>query len=58
MQVSKLIRVRKEKEGLTIKLAEVGKTTRHMAQVAHVSLLKGIGTILIRHAGEEGEFTP
>ena len=50
-----MIQARKEKEGLTIKLAEAGKNTRDMAQVAHVSLLKGIGTILRRHAGEDGE---
>ena len=50
-----MIRARKEKEGLVIKLAEAGKTIRDMAQVAHFSLLKDIGTILRRYAGEDGE---
>jgi hypothetical protein len=49
-----VILTRKEKASLVIKLAEAGKTTRHIAQVAHVSL-KDIGTILRRYTGEEGE---
>jgi hypothetical protein len=44
-----VILTRKEKEGLVIKLAEAGKTTRDIAQVAHVSL-KDIGAILRRYA--------
>ena len=49
-----MILTRKEKEDLVIKLAEAGKTTRDMAQKAHVSL-KDIGTIIKRHTGEEEE---
>jgi hypothetical protein len=49
-----VILTRKEKASLVIKLAEAGKTTRHIAQVAHVSL-KDIGTVLRRYTGEEGE---
>ena len=52
--MSKVILTRKEKENLVIKLAEAGKTTRDIAQVAHVSL-KDIGTILRRYTGEEEE---
>ena len=55
VQSSKVIRARMEKECLAIKLAEAGKTTRDIAQAAHFSLLKGIGTILRRYAGEDGE---
>ena len=51
---SRVILTRKEKEDLVIKLAEEGKTTRDIAQVAHVSL-KDIGTILRRYTGEEEE---
>ena len=54
MHVFKVILTRKEKERLVIKLAEEGKTTRDIAQVAHVSL-KDIGTILRKYTGEEGE---
>jgi transposase len=49
-----VILTRKEKASLVIKLAEAGKTTRHIAQVAHVSL-KDIGTILRRYTGEDEE---
>ena len=52
VQASKVILTRKEKEGLVIKLAEEGKTTRDIAQVAHVSL-KDIGTIFRKYTGEE-----
>ncbi len=47
-----MILTRKEKEGLVIQLASQGKTTRQIAQVAHVSL-KDIGTIIRRFTGEE-----
>jgi DNA invertase Pin-like site-specific DNA recombinase len=51
-RVSNVILTRKEKESLVIKLAEEGKTTRYIAEKAHVSL-KDIGTILRRYTGEE-----
>jgi hypothetical protein len=47
-----VILTRKEKESLVIKLAEQGKTTRDIAQSAHVSL-KDIGKIIRRHTGED-----
>jgi hypothetical protein len=53
-RVSNVILTRKEKESLVIKLAEEGKTTRYIAEKAHVSL-KDIGTILRRYTGEEEE---
>ena len=50
-----VILTRKEKEGLVIQLASQGKTTRQIAQVAHISL-KDIGTIIRRFTGEETEY--
>jgi hypothetical protein len=50
-----VILTRKEKEHLVIKLASQGKTTRQIAQVAHVSP-KDIGTIIRRFIGEETEY--
>lgn len=47
-----MILTRKEKEDLVIELANKGKSTRYIAQVAHVSL-KDIGTIIRRYTGEE-----
>ena len=47
-----LILSRKEKEDLVIKLANQGKSTRYIAQVAHISL-KDIGIIIRRYTGEE-----
>jgi hypothetical protein len=49
------ILTRKEKERLVVQLASQGKTTRQIAQVAHVSL-KDIGTIIRRFTGEESEY--
>jgi transposase len=40
-----LLLSRKEKEGLVIKLAREGKTTREIAKIVHISL-KDIGEIL------------
>ena len=40
------------KEDIVIKLAEEGRNTRDIAQVAHVSL-KDIGTIIRRYTGED-----
>jgi transposase len=50
-----VILTRKQKEDLVIKLAEEGKSTRYIAEKAHVSL-KDIGTILRRYTGEEEEW--
>ena len=50
--LSKVILKREEKEKLVIQLAEAGKTTRHIAQVAHISL-KDIGTIIRKYTGED-----
>ena len=50
----KVILKRDEKEKLVIQLAEAGKTTRHIAQVAHISL-KDIGTIIRKHTGEDSD---
>ena len=50
-----MILTKKEKEGLVIQLASQGKTTRQIAQLAHVSL-KDIGTIIRRFTGEELEY--
>jgi hypothetical protein len=47
-----LILKREEKEKLVIQLAEAGKSTRHIAQVVHISL-KDIGTIIRKHTGED-----
>src|SRR5678815_2623570 len=47
-----MILTRKEKEDLVIELANKGKSTRYIAQVAHVSL-KDIGSIIRRYTGEE-----
>jgi hypothetical protein len=52
---SKLILTRKEKENLVINVAEASKTTRHLAQVAHISP-KDIGTIIRRYTGEDSEY--
>jgi hypothetical protein len=49
-----VILTRQQKEGLVIKLAEEGKSTRVIAEAAHVSL-KDIGTIIRRYTGEEEE---
>jgi hypothetical protein len=50
-----VILTRKEKEQLVIQLASERKTTRTIAQVAHVSP-KDIGTIIRRFTGEETEY--
>jgi hypothetical protein len=50
-----VILTRKEKERLVVQLATQGKTTRQIAQVAHVSL-KDIGTIIRKFTGEETEY--
>ena len=50
-----MILTRKEKESLVIKLAEEGNSTRHIAQVAHISP-KDIGTIIRRYTGEDSEY--
>ncbi len=50
-----MILTRKEKEQLVIKLASEGKTTKKIAQIAHVSLLD-IGKIIKRFTGEETEY--
>ena len=47
-----MILKREEKEKLVIQLAEAGKSTRHIAQVVHISL-KDIGTIIRKHTGED-----
>ncbi len=47
-----MILKREEKEKLVIQLAEVGKTTRHIAQVVHISP-KDIGTIIRNYLGED-----
>ena len=47
-----LIRSKKEKEELIIKLANEGKTTREIAEEAHVSL-KTIGQILNKVTGDD-----
>jgi hypothetical protein len=49
-----VILTRQQKECIVIKLAEEGKSTRFIAEAAHVSL-KDIGTIIRRHTGEEDE---
>ena len=49
-----MILTRQQKADLVIKLAEEGKSTRFIAEAAHVSL-KDIGTIIRRHTGEEDE---
>ncbi len=49
---TKVILKREEKERLVIQLAEAGKSTRHIAQVVHISL-KDIGTIIRKHTGED-----
>jgi hypothetical protein len=49
-----VILTRKEKENLVINLAEAGKTTRHIAQVVHISP-KDIGTIIKRYTGEDSD---
>jgi len=50
-----VILTRKEKEQLVIKLASEGKTTKKIAQIAHVSLMD-IGKIIRRFTGEETEY--
>jgi hypothetical protein len=50
-----LILTRKEKENLVINVTEASKTTRHIAQVAHISP-KDIGTIIRRYTGEDSEY--
>ena len=50
-RVSKVILKRQQKEDLVIKLAEEGKSTRFITEVAHVSL-KDIATIIRRYTGE------
>jgi hypothetical protein len=50
-----VILTRKEKEQLVIKLASEGKTTKKIAQIAHVSL-GDIGKIIRRFTGEETEY--
>ena len=50
-----VILTRKEKEQLVIKLASEGKTTKKIAQMAHVSL-GDIGKIIRRFTGEEPEY--
>ena len=50
-----VILTRKEKEKLVIQLASQGKTTRQIAQIAHVSF-KDIGIIIRRFTGEETEY--
>ncbi|ALI36872.1 hypothetical protein NMY3_02682 [Candidatus Nitrosocosmicus oleophilus] len=45
---------RKQKEVLVIKLANEGKTTREIAQVAHVSL-KDIGSIIRKYTGDDNK---
>jgi hypothetical protein len=50
-----LILTRKEKENLVINVAEASKTTRHLAQVAHISP-KDIGTIIRRYTVEDSEY--
>jgi transposase len=47
-----LILSRKQKEALVIKLANEGKTTREIAQIAHVSL-KVIGSIIRKFTGDD-----
>jgi transposase len=47
-----LILSRQEKEQLVIKLASEGKSTKNIAQIAHVSL-GDIGKIIRRFTGEE-----
>ena len=47
-----MILTRQQKEDLVIKLAEEGKSTRFIAESAHVSL-KDIGTIIRRYTGED-----
>lgn len=49
-----VILTRKEKENLVIKLASEGKTTKKIAQIAHVPL-GDIGKIIRRFTGEELE---
>jgi hypothetical protein len=49
-----VILTRQQKESMVIRLAEEGKSTRFIAEAAHVSL-KDIGTIIRRHTGEEEE---
>ena len=49
-----MILTRQQKEGLVIKLGEEVKSTRFIAEAAHVSL-KDIGTIIRRHTGEGEE---
>jgi hypothetical protein len=50
-----VILTRKEKEQLVIKLASEGKTTKKIAQIAHVSL-GDIGKIIRRFTGEVTEY--
>ena len=50
--MSTVILKRQQKEDLVIKLAEEGKSTRFIAEAAHVSL-KDIGTIIRRYTGED-----
>jgi superfamily I DNA and/or RNA helicase len=50
-----VILTRQEKEQLVIKLASEGKTTKKIAQIAHVSL-RDIGKIIRRYTGEETEY--
>jgi hypothetical protein len=52
-----LILTRKQKELLVIKLAKEGRSTRQIAEVAHVSL-KDIGTIIRRYTGEAATTDP
>ncbi|MEJ7642212.1 MAG: hypothetical protein WKF36_08470 [Candidatus Nitrosocosmicus sp.] len=47
-----MILSKKEKEKIVIKLAEEGKSTRQIAETAHISL-KDISTIKRRYTGEE-----
>jgi len=47
-----VIPTRKEKETLVIRLSEEGKSTREIAQAAHVSL-RDIGSIVKKYTGEE-----
>ena len=49
-----MILTRQEKEQLVIQLASEGKTTKKIAQIAHVSLLD-IGKIIRRFTGEESD---
>ena len=50
-----LILTRQEKEQLVIQLASEGKTTKKIAQIAHVSLMD-IGKIIRRYTGEDAEY--